>query len=340
MTVMPTTKSPVPHLHFETRADKPRVFRITSDLIEAAKKRNDLIVSTSLGEAWNDLTGLSQAVGLVTAADLLADAKFPRRALERAAPKLRWIHVTGAGIEPLLPLDWLPKQVAMTNNSGVHIEKVRESAMMLLLMLNARIPAIATNQRKSNWQQIFSPRIHGRTVLIVGVGRMGGAVAQTAKQLGLYVIGVRRSGARHAYVDEMFKPDEIDLVLPKADFVVLTAPLTDETAMLLDAGRVARMKKGAGFLNMGRAGAVDHDALAAALKNNSLAGAILDVFDPEPLPPGSPLWNCDGLMVIPHVTSDDEDNYLPKTLDLAFENFRRLLDDDELINVVDPRRQY
>ena len=330
----------VPHVHFETRADKPRVFRITSDLIEAAKERCKLVVSTSLGEEWNDLSGLSQAVALITAADLLADAKLPRQALERAAPKLRWIHVTGAGIEPLLPLDWLPQQVTLTNNSGIHIDKVRESAMMLLLMLNASIPAITSNQRKLNWRQIFSPRIHGRTVLVIGVGRMGGAVAQTAKQLGLNVFGVRRSGARHRYVDKMFKPHELDVVLPQADFVVLTAPLTAETAMLLDAERIAHMKQGAGFINMGRAGAVDHDALAKALKNGAVSGAILDVFDPEPLPSRSPLWQCDNLMVIPHVTSDDEDNYLPKTLDLVFENVRRLLNGEKLINVVDPRRQY
>jgi len=333
-------KADVPHIHFESRTTKPRVFRITPELIAAGKARNNIDVSTSLGDEWRDLSGLSQAVGLVTAVDLLADPKFPRRYLEQAAPKLRWIHVTGAGIEPLLPLDWLPPRVTLTNNSGVHIEKIRESAMMLLLMLNARIPAIASNQRKSEWQQIFTPKIRGRTVLVIGVGNMGGAVAQAARQLGLHVLGVRRSGAPHVDVDRMFGPDEIDVALTQADFVVLTAPLTSDTTALMSRERIALMKHGAGFINIGRAGSVDHDALAAALQSGRLSGAILDVFDPEPLPFASRLWRIDNLIVIPHVTSDDEDEYLPKTLDLAFENLRRLVAGRELLNVVDARREY
>jgi len=337
---MPIGRAAVPHIHFETRADKPRVFRITPELVAAAKERNKIGISTSLGEEWDDLSALRRAVGLVTAVDLLADPKFPCRTLQQAAPQLRWIHVTGAGIEPLLPLDWLPSQVTLSNNSGVHIEKVRESAMLLLLMLNARIPAIATNQSKSKWQQIFSPKVRGRTVLIIGVGHMGGAVAQSARQLGLYVLGVRRSGAPHFAVDEMFQPDELDVVLPRADFVVLAAPLTSETTMLLNGERITRMKRGAGFINISRAGSVDHDALVEALRSGALSGAIIDVFDPEPLPFGSRLWQTGNLMVIPHVTSDDEDEYLPKTLDLAFENWRRLLNGKELLNVVDRRRQY
>src|ERR1700721_2978967 len=100
---------------------------------------------------------------------------FPLYGLGRVAPRLRWIHIIGAGIEPLLPLDWLPNGVVLTNNSGIHIEKTREAATMALLMLNARIPEILTNQRKARWDQIFSPRIAGKTVLIIGVGDMGAA---------------------------------------------------------------------------------------------------------------------------------------------------------------------
>ena len=337
---MPIERAEAPHIHFESRTTKPRVFRITPELIAAGKARNNIDIPTNLGDEWRDLSGLSQAVGLVTAVDLLADPQFPRRDLEQAAPKLRWIHVTGAGIEPLLPLDWLPPQVTLTNNSGVHIEKIRELAMMLLLMLNARIPAIASNQRKSEWQQIFTPKISGRTVLIIGVGNMGGAVAQAARQLGLHVLGVRRSGAPHPGVERMFGPHEIDVALPQADFVVLTAPLTSETTALLNRQRIALMRRGAGFINIGRAGSVDHDALVAALQSGRLSGAILDVFDSEPLPSTSPLWRADNLIVIPHVTSDDEDEYLPKSLDLAFENLRRLIAGKKLLNVVDARREY
>jgi glyoxylate/hydroxypyruvate reductase len=329
-----------PHIHFETRPSKPRVFRITAELIAAAKARNKLDLSTSLGEEWNELSPLSRAVGIVTAADLLADPKFRRLRLSQATPKLRWIHVTGAGIEPLLPLDWVPAHVTLTNNSGIHAEKIRESATMMLLMLNAGIPAIAANQRKSYWQQIFTTRIQGRTVLVIGVGDMGAAVAQAARQLGLKVLGVRRSGAPHHHVDQMVTPGELDRVLPQADFIVLSAPLTSETTALLSRARIGRIKPGAGLINIGRAGLVEQDALLDALHTGRLSGAIVDVFDPEPLPAHSPLWRTDNLMIIPHVSSDDEEQYLPKTFDLVFENARRLMAGEDLLNVVDREREY
>ena len=327
-------------IHFETWADKPRVFRITPRLIEEALARKDLTVPTSFGEDLGDLTWLSQAVGLVTSNDLLTDAKFPLRMLAERAPRLRWIHITGAGIEPLLPLDWLPPHVILTNNSGVHVEKIRESALMMLLMLNTRVPAIVSNQRKARWQQIFTSTIAGQTLLVIGVGDMGGAVAAAGRELGLRVLGVRRSGTPHPSVDRMLSPNDIDSVLPEADFIALAAPLTREMTALIDRRRLRRVKKGAGLINIGRAGLVDHDALVDALKDGTISGAIIDVYDPEPLPSDSPLWDADNLIMMPHVTSDDEDRYMPKTLDLALENFLRLDRGMPLLNVVDRQREY
>ena len=337
---MPAAMMDGPHIHFETRADKPRVFRMTEALIAQAKARNNMKVSSSLGESWSDLNGLSRAVGVITAADLLVDPAFPRGNLLKAAPNLRWIHVTGAGIETLLPLDWLPLNVILTNNSGVHVEKIRELATMMLLMLHARVPTILSNQRQSRWQQIFTPKIRGRTVLIIGVGDMGSAVAHAARHLGLRVLGVRRSGAPHPDVARMFKPEELDAALPEADFVVLAAPLTRNTTALIGRSRFSLMKSGVGFINIGRAGSVDHEALIAALRSGKLSGAILDVFDSEPLDLKSPLWATDNLILMPHVTSDDEDDYLPKTFDLVFENLRRLISGGELLNVVDRQHEY
>ena len=337
---MPASAADGPPIHFETRPTKPRVFRITQALIDEAKARNKISLPTSLGEDWRDLSLLSAAVGIVTGIDLIADPKFPRRHLQDVAPNLRWIQVTGAGIEPALPLDWLPPQVVLLNNSGVHVEKIRELAAMMLLMLNARVPEIVTNQRQARWQQIFTPQISGRTVLIIGVGDMGGGVAQAARQLGLRVLGVRRSGAPHPDVERMFKPDEMDAALPQADFVVLATPLTHETATLLDRRRFALMKPGAAFINIGRSGSADYAALADALKSGAISGAIIDVYDQEPLPANSPLWSIGNLIMMPHVTSDDEDQYLPKTLDMVFENVRRIAAGKPLLNVVDRNRGY
>lgn len=324
------------HIRFETRATKPPVFRMTEPLIAAAKARSGLAdVRVSLGQDLRELGWLDDADGLVTSNDIIRDPGFPIAELAMAAPRLRWIHIIGAGIEPLLPLDWLPNDVVLTNNSGVHAAKTRESATMALLMLNARLPAIVTNQREARWEQLFTARIAGKTVLIIGVGDMGAAVAGAAKALGLRVIGVRRSAAVHPDVDRMVPLGALDSVLPEADFVVLALPLTQETHNLLDRRRIGLMKPGAGLFNIGRAGSVDHEALVEALRAGALSGAILDVYDPEPLPESSPLWRSDNVVLTPHVTSDDLDEYLPKTFDLVFANAARLLRGEPLANAVD-----
>jgi phosphoglycerate dehydrogenase-like enzyme len=327
-------------IHFETRATRPPVFRITQALITDAIARNGATVTTSLGEDLKDVSWLTTAVGFVTSLDVLCDPAFPLRDLARVAPKLRWIHVTGAGIEPLLPLDWLPRHVPLTNNSGVHVEKIRESAAMMLLMLNARVPAIIGNQFTRTWQQIFTPTIAGRTVLIIGVGDMGGAVAAAARHYKLRVLGVRRNGAPHVDVERMYRPDELDDALPLADFIVLATPLTQETTALLNRRRFRLLKQGAGLINIGRAGLIELDALIEALQQERLSGAILDVYDPEPLPSDSTLWRTPNVILMPHVTSDDEQEYLPKTLDLVFENVRRLSAGQPLLNLVDRERGY
>ena len=329
------------HLRFETRPNKPSVFRFTEELIEAAHKRSGLAqVRWGLGEDLRDPAWLAEADGLIASNDIIRDPAFPIRDLAASAPRLRWIHIIGAGIEPLLPLDWLGDRIVLTNNSGIHIEKTREAATMALLMLNARIPEIVTNQKNARWDQIFTPRIAGKTVLIVGVGDMGAAAASAAKALCLNVIGVRRSFAPHPDVDRMVPIAALDTVLAEADFVILATPLTPETRNLIDRRRIALMKPGAGFFNIGRAGSVDHEALVVALRSGALSGAILDVYDPEPLLEASPLWHADNVILTPHVTSDDLDEYLPKTFDLVFTNAARLMRGRTLLNAVDPVRGY
>src|SRR5258707_10562051 len=160
------------HVHFETRRNKPSVFRITEALVADALAGRGLSgVRTSVGEDLASLDWLATASGLVSSNDLLRDPTFPLTTLAKAAPHLRSIHMTGAGIEPLLPLDWLPEGVTLTNNSGVHVRKTAEFAAMALLMLNARMPNIVTNQGRSRWAQIFTPSIAGKTVVVIKIGR-------------------------------------------------------------------------------------------------------------------------------------------------------------------------
>jgi phosphoglycerate dehydrogenase-like enzyme len=310
---------------------------MTPALVQAAARRARAGRSTrwTVGEDLRDLTWLATAGGLVTGNDIIVDPAFPRRRLAEAAPKLRWIHIIGAGIEPLLPLDWLPPQVTLTNNSGVHAQKTSEFATLALLSLCYRLPQMISNQQRADWQQIFTPSIVGKTVLIVGLGEMGGAAAKSAKKLGMKVLGVRRNLGAHRYADEILPLSKLHKGLARADFVLVAAPLTPATAHLINGDAIAAMKDGAGLINIGRAGVVDYDALVGALQSGKLSGAMLDVFDPEPLPASSALWHVPNLIITPHCSSDDLDDYLPKTMDLAFENLVRLRDGRKMKNVVD-----
>jgi phosphoglycerate dehydrogenase-like enzyme len=330
------------HIHFETRANKPSVFYMTPRLVKAAHKRAKLgrAVRWTVGEDLKDLGWLATAEGLVTGNDIITDKTFPKATLAKAAPNLRWIHIIGAGIEPLLPLDWLPKQMTLTNNSGVHVQKTGEFATMALLALCARLPEMMNNQQQAKWAPIFTPSIASKTVLVVGLGDMGGAAARSAKRLGMRVLGMRRNARPHRHADAMLPLRQLHKGLAQADFVLVATPLTPDTYHLIDARALAAMKTGAGLINVGRAGVVDYIELAKALTSGKLSGAILDVFDPEPLPASSPLWQVPNLIITPHCSSDDLDHYLPLTLDLAFANVARLRDGKRLKNAVDPATGY
>lgn len=284
-----------------------------------------------------DRSRFKEAIGR---ADVLIGWELPFRDLPELAPKLRWLHLTGAGINHLLPLDWKPERLTITNNRGVHAPKAGEFALMAVLMLNSRMPALMTHQRAHRWEQEFTPVIAGKTLLILGVGHMGGAAAEAVRPLGLKTIGVRRTRAPHPAIDEMVGPEDLAHVLPKADFVLVAAPLTGKTRHLLDARALDLMKPGASIANIGRAGVIDYAALAQRLKTGHIGGAILDVFDPEPLPADSPLWDAPNLVVTPHCSSDDIRQYVPRTLDLVFDNLERLAAGKPLRCVVDPTLEY
>jgi phosphoglycerate dehydrogenase-like enzyme len=313
------------------------VFRIEEPLyLEALKGFPDLtpVLKTTIA---HDLEGFEEALAQ---SDALVAGKFPREYLRARAPPLKWIHIIGAGAEHLMPLDWLPRGVGLTNNRGVHAPKAAEYAAMALLMLNSQIPALMTSQRQRSWDRRFSTTLAGKTLLIVGVGNMGGAAARAARRLGLRILGVRRTARPHRAVDEMYRPEDLPQLLPQADFVLVATPLTGDTRHLIGRAEFDRMKAGAGFINIGRAAVVDYTALSEKLHTGEISGAVLDVFDPEPLPADSPLWDVPNLIITPHVSSDDAARYAARTLDLVLQNVRRLAENRPLLNPVQRVRQY
>ena len=270
----------------------------------------------------------------MASAEVLVAWNLPTENLAQVAPRLKWIHITGAGVEHLAPLNWLPKGVTLVNNKGVHAIKGGEFGAMAILMLNNAMPAIIANQARAVYDSIYSTPVAGKTVVVVGVGNIGKAVAKNAKALGLHVIGVSRHGNPVDQVDEIFAVAQLGQALPRADFVFVVTPLTGETRNLVNRERLGLLKPGAGLVNIGRAGVVDYSALAEKLEAGALCGAILDVFDEEPLPVDSPLWKVPNLILTPHISSDDGNQYAALTLKLFFENMQRHINREALHNQV------
>jgi phosphoglycerate dehydrogenase-like enzyme len=324
------------HLHIENNKSLGPTFEVSKKRLKAALDRHPEVAKKI--EVTVGLDGNIYKRAIKTA-DVLFGWNFDRHDLARQAPRLKWVHAHGAGINHLLPLDWLPEGAVLTNSRGVHGDRASEYAIMSLLALNNRLPEMFANQRKARWQQLYNTRIAGKTLLIVGVGSVGGSTAALAKQFGMHVMGIRRTGALHPSVDEMHRPRSLDRLLPKADFVLVTAPHTKDTHHMIGVRQLSLMKKGAGLVNYSRANLVDYAALRRRLIKRELS-AVLDVFDPEPLPSSSPLWSTPNLILTPHSSSDDAERYTPATLDLLFRNMARFMIGQPLFNQVDPMLGY
>ena len=324
-------------VHVENSRSLRPVFIVHEDQYEAALERHPdvaRLVRTTMGyDAENYDVSMKEA-------DALISYRFPRDNLRERAPHLKWIQVLGAGVDYMLPLDWVPGDLMLTTNFGAHVPKASQSALMAILMINSRIPTLVTGQRRHEWNRIFTTTVEGKTLLIVGVGHIGGGAADNARKLGMRVIGIRRSAQPHPAVDEMYGPNALHRVLPRADIVLLNTALTSQTRFLMGKQEFALMKPGAGFINMSRGGLVEPTALEENLRSGHLGGAMIDVSYPEPLPAESTLWDVPNLLITPHVLSDDIEQYIPRTLDIFFDNVKRYLAGQPLRNVVDLKREY
>ena len=324
------------HLHIENTEYLGPIFQVTPKRLKDALDRHRDIarkIDVTLG---TDGDIYERSIGT---ADVLFGWDFDRKNLAKRAPNLKWVHAHGAGVNHLFPLDWLPKGAVLTNSRGVHGDRASEYAIMAILALNNRLPEMFTNQRNARWQQLYNTGIAGKTLLVVGVGSVGGGTASFAKKFGMRTIGVRRTGESYPHIDEMVKPRDLNRVIRKADFVLVTAPHTKDTHHMIGARQLDLMKKGAGLVNYSRANLVDYVALRKKLQRNEMS-AVLDVFDPEPLPSSSPLWRTPNLIMTPHSSSDDTDRYTPFTLDLVFRNMARFLHGKSLQNQVRPELGY
>ena len=273
-------------------------------------------------------------------AEVLLTWNLPTEDLGDVAPKLKWIHCIGAGVEHLLPMDWLPEGVVLTNNKGVHAAKAGEFGLMSILMLHSHMPTIVTNQRDRVYDSLYASPIAGKTLVVIGTGTLGGSVAKKLQGLGVHVIGVNRHGKPVDGCDEIVTSGQLEEVLPRADYLLCATPDTPDTRGLLGRRQLDLMKTRAGLVNIGRQSIVDYDALCDKLEEGSLAGAIVDVFAAEPIAASSRLWNTRNLIITPHVSADDGDAYVPMTIDLFLRNMALHLAGKPLLNPVRPELGY
>ena len=260
---------------------------------------------------------------------------WPRPKMMREAARLKWFQTMWAGTEEYAGM--LPEGVLFTSSSGSNSRSVAEHMLTGLLAVCRRLPLYMDSQRAHVWKDEGPMKtILGGTVLVLGAGNVGSTFAGLCQGLGARTIGLKRTvtGPVEGF-DQVRTMDELDSLLPQADVVALTLPHSPQTVRLMDEGRIARMKDDAVLISAGRGTVLDQDALVKAMTAGKLWGAALDVTDPEPLPPDSPLWNVPNLLLTPHVAGGMRlEITRRKCVEMAQENLRRYLAGEKLVNQV------
>jgi phosphoglycerate dehydrogenase-like enzyme len=262
-----------------------------------------------------------------------------------AATKLKWIHITSAGVSQLMRPDVRATGVVITNARGIHAIPMAEHTIGAVLALARKFPDTVHYQDAKEWAQepIWQSRpseLHGATLLIVGFGAIGGEIARRARAFGMRIEAVTRSGGGDTFLaDKIYPASQLLQALPQADYIVLAAPDTPETQRMIGARELKAMKPTAYLLNIGRGSLVDESGMIDALEHNTIKGAALDVMEKEPLPQESPLWRMKNVFISPHISAVSELLW-PRQTELLIENLERWFSGRELKNIVDITRGY
>ncbi|HUT20934.1 MAG TPA: D-2-hydroxyacid dehydrogenase [Anaerolineae bacterium] len=274
----------------------------------------------------------------------IAARRFPHD-LVMQAPKLRWLQQWGAGADWLLRYPEVrDREFTLTNASGVHAIPITEHILAVMLSFARQLHHAVRAQLDREWDRPnrggFSPQqpifeLHGKTLLLIGVGAIGQRTAEVASAIGMRVLGARRNpGQAVPGVEAMYGPHQLFRVLPEADFVVLTVPLTPDTRGLIGEPELRAIRPDAYLINIGRGGTIQEDKLAQALREGWIAGAGLDVFESEPLPADSPLWQMENVIITAHYAGLTP-HYEQRALDIFLDNLARYVAGESLRNIVD-----
>jgi len=263
------------------------------------------------------------------------------------APALRWVHSSAAAVEGLLPLPALAKRnILVSNSRGVQAVAMAENVIGGLLVLARKFDRTLGAQREHRWIQNeliddWPWLLHGKRMTIVGLGTIGMEVARRAHAFGMKITGIRRrtSEPKPDFIDRVFAPESLDDALAGCEILVLSAPGVDATKRIIGPDQLARLAPGAVLVNVARGQVVDELAMIDALRSGALGGAVLDVFEREPLPADSPLWDLPNVVITPH-SSGFRAAHWDDVIELFAENLERFRRGDTLANLVDPSAGY
>ncbi|MCC8969153.1 D-2-hydroxyacid dehydrogenase [Bradyrhizobium brasilense] len=272
-------------------------------------------------------------------ADALLAFRFPVEVFDRAK-KLRWFQCTAAGVDSMLPIRDRVGHIAVTNARGIHGDIIADFVMAGVTMLHWDFRRFLREQAERKWNPRYVAPLAEKTLGVIGLGSIGATIARRAKRTGMSVVGSKRDiSAPVEGVDHLFAAGSVDDLLPLCDFVVLAVPGTADTTGLIGAAEIARMRRDAFLINISRGSVVVEAELIKALQAGAIAGAMLDVFEQEPLPQDSPLWDMPNVIVTPHVAGSPT-NYTERVFSILADNIERFLRGQALKNVVDPGRGY
>jgi phosphoglycerate dehydrogenase-like enzyme len=273
--------------------------------------------------------------------EIISGFRLPEHLVKRA-PKLKWYQAMTAGIDWFVEDDLFNSEVTITTVGGIHTTVIPEFVMAQILALAKNIPHLMELKRQKQWERYLPIALKDKTLGILGMGNIGAEVARLAKAFGMKVIASRRSVKKEThtrYVDSLLPASAMPRILAESDFVVVALPLTKDTVKIIGAKELKLMKPSAFIINIARGSIIDQAALIRALETNKIAGAALDVFDPEPLPADSKLWEMPNVIISPHIAGSMAD-YHQRAVDILCKNLERYLKAQPLINMVDKKLGY
>ena len=293
-------------------------------------------------DVWPPFPFPDQLLPFVPEAQALLTSRLPAN-LKETAPHLRWVQLISAGADVALREGLERGPLVFTTASGIHAVPISEWALGSMLALAKELPAAVRAQDSVDYWKFIGGELAGRTAGVLGLGKIGSRVAKLCRAMDMRVLAMRRTVtepvADQGDVDLLLPPRDLPRMLQESDFLIICLPGTQETFGLVGEAEIRQMKRGSYVLNAGRGGIVDEAALVSALRDGHLAGAALDVFAREPLPPDSPLWKEPRLLLTAHVAGNSL-LYEERAVDLFLDNLRRYLDGRDLLNVYDPDRGY